>query len=212
MILIFGGTFLILATLFVASSAASEGDLCGIHGADFLDVSFGGTNAVSGPGCTLADGSTSCYCSSVKDGDPLGEWEWHCNTPDESKVEFGPVGRKTCPESIPIPKGYASDQPLCDTALHPTGLAGDPSCGYDNCAEGGDDTAVCGCVDLDLYGIPAGGMKWYCLHSTCSSDDGYCGTPDATSGAAFGGRGIVASLLGAAAVLSSALVLVMCAV
>ena len=178
-------TFLITATLVVATSAVSEGDLCGIHGADFLDDTFGGTNAVSGPGCTLADGSTDCYCASVKDGDPLGEWEWHCNTPDETKVEFGPVEGKTCPASIPVPKDYdsSSGQPLCDTALHPTGLAGDPSCGYDNCAEGGDSTAVCGCVDLDLYGIPGGGMKWYCLHSTCSSDDGYCGTVNDTSAA-----------------------------
>ena len=188
---------LVIATLLVAASAVlvSEGDLCGIHGADFLDDSFGGTNAVAGPGCTLADGSTNCYCASVKDGDPLGEWEWHCNTADETKVDFGPVEGKTCPESIPVPKEYDSDQqPPCDTALHPTGLAGDPSCGYDDCAEGGDNTAVCGCVDLDLYGIPGGGKKWFCLHSTCSSDDGYCGTPDGggddTTSAAGSGRWI----------------------
>jgi len=197
---------LVIATLLVAASAVSEGDLCGIHGADFLDDSFGGTNAVAGPGCTLADGSTDCYCASVKDGDPLGEWEWHCNTADEAKVEFGPVETKTCPESIPVPKDYDSDQPLCDTALHPTGLAGDPSCGYDDCAEGGDSSAVCGCVDLDLYGIPGGGKKWYCLHSTCSSDDGYCGTPDGggddTTSAAGSRRGIIGVSMGGVLVMS----------
>lgn len=163
-------------SLIVAISAVSEGDPCGINGGDFLDDSFGGTNAVSGPGCTLADGSTDCYCASIKgDENPFGEWVWQCNTPEETKVEFGPREGKECPAAIPVPKDYDFAQPLCDTSIHPTGLAGDPSCPYHDCDEGGDMSAVCGCVDMAAYQMGEG-MAWYCLHSTCSSDDGFCGT------------------------------------
>eukprot|EP00798_Chlamydomonas_sp_ICE-L_P008807 gene8807-33677_t len=173
----------LLLNLLALSLAALQGDECGIHGGDIFDGDNEAENLVSGPGCTMEDGRSECYCASLKDSDPTGIWVWQCNIPGVTLVEFGPVAGKTCPDAIPVPKGkYDSEleYPSCDTDLHPTGLAGDPSCGYDDCSTGGDNTAVCGCVDRARYRIGEG-QAWYCLHSTCSSEDGYCGTSnDAT--------------------------------
>ena len=44
-----------------ARAAVMPGDVCGINGADFLNDDFGGTNLVSGPGCTLGGSGEFCW-------------------------------------------------------------------------------------------------------------------------------------------------------
>jgi hypothetical protein len=153
-------SLLSIAALCVLASVKADhiqiGDDCGVDGSKFLDFSFGGSYRVSGaPGCTL-EGQTGCYCAPiVGDGDPTANWIWQCES--LHNIEFGPKGGKTCPAVEPVPRGYVGElRPTCDTTLHPTGLAGDPSCPFATCDQPGGYSSLCGCVDLELYGLGEG--------------------------------------------------------
>lgn len=212
-------TSLRIAALIVAAGAASaiqEFDACGVLSSDFLNDSFEGQYRVAGPtGCAVADNSeANCFCGPEIDGEErLGEWLWQCG----DNITFGPVSPKTCPAEVPVPVvngvGITADEIRelreagemdCDMEMHPGGHPGDEVCGYSNCDEGGDFTAVCACVDLSRYGVE-GGPQWHCLHSTCScgdGDNGMGGTSGALSNGALGGAGA-----GAIAMLSLATIL-----
>ena len=206
-------TFLAFSVAGVASF--QDGDLCGVKSSDFLNDYFEGDYLVAGAtGCTLSDGSEGCYCApDLNDQDSLSEWKWQCN----GSVEFGPVGDKICPESVPVPKGYkdilivpkqAGDSEFaCNTTVNPTGRPGDAVCPYSDCDEGGSGSAICGCVDLAAYNMGEG-MQWFCMHSTCScegtaedvaADEGGASTVDTSS----------APMAYSALVLAAALVLAM---
>ena len=180
-----------------AAAAASEagsttvfqdGDTCGVTSSDFLTYSYRSEYLVAGQaGCTLGgDGSTGCFCApDLTDGESLSEWKWQCN----NSVVFGPTtDQKTCPESVPVPKGFGEldvvlnrrhrmlqqQQPQqrvpCDTSIHPTGRPGDEVCPYSDCDDGGDHSAICACIDMEQYGMGEG-MEWVCMHATCSCGD-----------------------------------------
>lgn len=151
------------------AAAVKIGDKCGISGSELLSPDFEGRFTVSGPGCSIGS-EAECYCAPVLgDNQPLSEWAVQCNSDATGAVPFGPIDNKVCPTNIPVPAGFKGQNPDCDTGVHPTGLKGDPSCPYSNCASGGNSSAVCGCVDLQMYQMGEG-MKWYCLHSTCDCD------------------------------------------
>lgn len=162
--------------LIFGSSAASIkiGDECGVDGRDFLDDAFTGEYRVSGaPGCSI-EGGTDCYCApNYGSTVPVGQWVWGCNSVDPSEVPFGPNEGKVCPSEIPVPVGYNEDgNPPCDNT-NPTGQAGDPPCAYSDCDQGGNFSAVCGCVDLS-FGEgedEPGDRQWFCLHATCHCGD-----------------------------------------
>lgn len=178
----------------VRANKIAIGDKCGVDGADFLDDSFTGEFRVAGGtsgGCTIG-AETDCYCSPIiGDTDPLGEWIWQCNPPSSSTtdgaalpVPFGPAAGKTCPSEIPVPFGFDGGEqqnPLCDIAVHPTGQENDPPCAYSDCAaNGGNQSAVCGCVDetFGQGGDEESNFRWYCLHATC-----HCGATEDESSA-----------------------------
>lgn len=191
-----------------ARAAVMPGDVCGINGADFLNDDFGGTNLVSGPGCTLGGSGefSQCFCHPTQDGDPFGEWTWQCNAGTVGPpVLFGPAAGKECPASIPVPRDYDFVRPSCDTSVNPTGQAGDPSCPYHNCDQGGNNSAVCGCVDLGAFGM-GDGQKWFCLHSSCSSADGYCGIEEGADEAESAGTGATLAAAAVGAGVAAALV------
>jgi hypothetical protein len=137
-------------------ASAQEGEGCGIIPTETIDPNYqpppvrvGGT-----PGCTIGS-STDCYCSAALDGEvDNGEWKWHCG----DNVAFGPVGNKTCPTDLPDGE--------CDPNLHPNGGPGDPGCGYGDCDGAATFSALCGCIDLSLWG-EGDGYFWTCLESTC---------------------------------------------
>jgi hypothetical protein len=149
--------FLVLQAVFALSFAsAQEGEGCGIIPTEVIDPNYqpppvrvGGT-----PGCTIGS-STDCYCSAALDGEvDNGEWKWHCG----DNVAFGPVGNKTCPTDLPDGE--------CDPNLYPNGGPGDPGCGYGDCDGAATFSALCGCIDLNLWG-QGNGYVWTCLESTC---------------------------------------------
>lgn len=154
-----------------------EGDTCGVKSSDFFNGYFVGDYLVAGAeGCTLADGQTGCYCApDLTDGQSLGEWKWQCN----GLVAFGPADGKTCPSTIPVPKGYEDLEVVpkqattpvvaCNTTVNPTGQEGDEVCPYSDCDTGGDTSAICACVDLAKYDL-GDGQQWICMHSTCSCE------------------------------------------
>lgn len=165
-------------TLAAASDGGfHEGDTCGVKSSDFFNGYFVGDYLVAGAeGCSLADGQTGCYCApDLTDGQSLGEWKWQCN----GVVAFGPADGKTCPSTIPVPKGYedlevvvpkqATAVVACNTTVNPTGQAGDEVCPYSDCDTGGDTSAICACVDLAKYDLGEG-QQWICMHSTCSCE------------------------------------------
>ena len=180
-------TVLLVASTFTAgaSSGVQIGDTCGVNGADFLDATFAGEFRVAGEtGCTI-DLATGCFCApKIGDEDQLGEWIWQCNSQspsqDEQLVPFGPAPGKICPSEIPVPVGYEGDiNPLCNFTQHPTGQEDDPPCGYSDCDQGGNFSAVCGCVDLAFgKGKEATDFQWYCLHASC-----HCGAAPSESSA-----------------------------
>lgn len=54
------------------------GTECGIHGIDFLNQTFEGSDTVAGYGCDLVDGR-SCLCHHILgDNDPVSPWAWQC--------------------------------------------------------------------------------------------------------------------------------------
>mmetsp|Transcript_6739 Transcript_6739/g.8808 ORF Transcript_6739/g.8808 Transcript_6739/m.8808 type:complete len:222 (-) Transcript_6739:1322-1987(-) len=171
-------------TLFALHSAAArelpfaEGDACNVQSSQFFDDSFQGEYLFAGDaGCTLGE-KTGCYCAPDFDDETnLSGWKWQCN----KSVKFGPVEGKVCPTTIPLAKdeisadillsyraGNIEDNPIaCDLSIHPTGRQGDEACSYSTCDEGGDMSAICGCVDLAKYKLGEG-QQWYCMQSTCS--------------------------------------------
>jgi hypothetical protein len=94
----------------------------------------------------------------------------------------------------PYEKGFVGETPECDVAIHPTGQLDDWSCGYSDCEDGGDESVICGCVDLDAFGIGSG-QKWFCIHSTCQ-----CEAEDTATSAST--RVLVGSALGVTAMLA----------
>jgi hypothetical protein len=165
-------TFLTLT----GASAFVEGDSCGVKSSDFFNGYFVGDYLVAGAeGCTLGDGQTECYCApDLTDGQSLSEWKWQCN----GVVQFGPAEGKTCPDTIPAPKGYEDLQVVlkqaveqtpveCNVTQHPGGQQGDEVCPYSDCDAGGDTSAICACIDLAKYNLGEG-QQWVCMHSTCS--------------------------------------------
>lgn len=164
--------FLALAT---AEEGFKDGDSCGVMSADFLNPLFEGSYLVAGEaGCTLESGDSGCHCApDFADGQSLSEWKWQCN----NTVTFGPAEGKVCPATVPVEPGFAEDldgepknigsEPVfCNTTIHPTGHPGNEVCGYSTCDEGGNTSAICGCVDLEARGIGEG-QQWFCLHATC---------------------------------------------
>mmetsp|Transcript_3500 Transcript_3500/g.6757 ORF Transcript_3500/g.6757 Transcript_3500/m.6757 type:complete len:236 (-) Transcript_3500:284-991(-) len=158
----------------------AEGDTCGVLSSDFLNDSFQGEYLVAGGpsssgsgggGCTLGT-TPGCYCGPEIDGEErLSEWTWQCG----DAITFGPVAPKICPAEVPVPVDDSEEiatmrelgQLNCDLDLNPGGHPGDEVCGYSDCDDGADFSAVCACVDLSRYGVE-GGPQWHCLHSTCS--------------------------------------------
>lgn len=212
----------IAAALIGATGAASaavirEFDTCGVLSSDFMNDSFEGQYRVAGPtGCALGLASSSandCFCGPEIDGEErLGEWLWQCG----DNIAFGPVSTKTCPAEAPVPvinneAGITADvvrelreagEMDCDVDIHPGGHPGDEVCGYSDCDQGGDFTAVCACVDMSRYGVE-GGPQWHCLHSTCScgeGDVGKGGTSGASSVGVLGVGGVIAAMSFAAIV------------
>lgn len=218
-----------IAGLVSVTTAATfkEGDSCGVYSANFTNDIFLGEYLVAGDkGCTLADGKEYCYCApDLDDKNRLSPWKWQCN---ETKADFfGPKNGKKCPIELPlpIPDGFVSptvkglvvsddlsvyrdmtledqlNNPVaCDPAIHPTGRPGDEVCSYSTCDDGGDFSAICGCVDLSRYpGKEDMGTQWFCLKSTCS-----CGEEDTPSSSTGGDKSDawkntkVASTVGAA--------------
>lgn len=188
-----------------AASAIKEFDACGVLSSDFLKDSFQGQYRVAGPtGCDLTDNSeANCFCGPEIDGEErLSQWLWQCG----DNLTFGPVGPKTCPAVVPVPAvdgaQITADEMRelreagemdCDMELHPGGHPGDEACGYSDCDEGGDFSAVCACVDLSRYGVE-GGPQWHCLHSTCGCGEGDGGTSRASSIGALRGVGAIATV------------------
>ena len=194
-----------------ASAAIREFDTCGVLSSDFMNDSFEGQYRVAGPsGCALGGLASSakedCFCGPEIDGEErLGEWLWQC----EDNIAFGPVGAKTCPAEVPVP--VINDKDItaevvrelreagemdCDVEIHPGGHPGDEVCGYSDCDQGGDFTAVCACVDMSRYGVE-GGPQWHCLHSTCSCGEGNVGkggTSGASSVGVLGVGGAIAAM------------------
>ena len=191
--------FLLAATAANTVSATfSNGDFCGVTSRKFLNYDYRSDYLVAGQkGCELNSSNndetihSNCYCApNLVDGESLSEWQWQC----DGVVNFGPVEGKTCPETVPVPKGLGlldvvernlqqttedkivsigteSQQEKisvpCDTSIHPTGRPGDEVCPYSDCDEGGDHSAICACVDLAKYGMGEG-QEWVCMHATCS--------------------------------------------
>ena len=55
-----------------------SGERCDIHGIDFLNQTFEGSDTVAGYGCDLVDGQ-SCLCHHILgDEDPVSPWAWQC--------------------------------------------------------------------------------------------------------------------------------------
>jgi len=170
---------LAVSTALLATSAAAfkQGDACGVTSADFMESEYLGDYAVSGPGCALSDGGEECFCApDLSDSENLSEWKWQCG----EDVQFGPKGDKVCPDSVPVPKKYGVDSvsfseamlgvPVpCDTSVNPTGYPDDEVCGYSECEQGGEYSAVCACVDLEER-VPGAGQQWFCLHATCACE------------------------------------------
>jgi hypothetical protein len=159
----------LLLTLVSSASASFEGATCGITSADFFRPDFQGEFLVSGQaGCSLAgEGTEKCYCApSYGDDTRLSEWTWQCEGSSEKFLGFGPVEGKTCPEKMPVDKENSLEGTTCDTSMHPSGQADDPVCPYSTCDEGGSDSSICACIDMEEYGLGEG-TQWVCLHSTC---------------------------------------------
>lgn len=160
--------FLVLATL-VNLTVAQVGQGCGILPAETIGPDYTPPPVRVGgePGCVIGD-QTGCYCSHALDGEiDNNEWKWHCG----SDVIFGPMGNRTCPAELP--------EGECDPATNPSGGPGDPGCGYSDCGGAATFSALCGCVDLSMFGQD-GGHVWACIESTCD-----CPEPESapTSGA-----------------------------
>jgi len=165
--------------LLVASAAAiKQGDTCGVESKDFMEAEYLGDYAVAGAGCSLSDGGEKCFCApDLSDEENLSEWKWQCG----DNVQFGPKNDKVCPDTVPVPKKYGVDSvsfseaqlgvPVeCDTATNPIGYPDDEVCGYSECEDGGEYSAVCACVDLEKRGVQGGGQQWFCLHATCACE------------------------------------------
>jgi hypothetical protein len=60
----------------------------------------------------------------------------------------------------------------------------DPGCGYSDCGGAATFSAICGCLDLSLWG-QEGGFVWTCLESTCDcpEDTAGGGTSSTSDGA-----------------------------
>lgn len=191
----------LLSTVLGSTLSVETGELCGVNGADFLNDAFLGQWRVSGQeGCSIGN-EQKCYCSPILgDSDPLGPWVWQCNEDATGPVQVPPVpfgpnknAGKICPATIPVPVGYDPDAPENNgknpecSVDSPTGQAGDPPCVYDTCCEGGDLTAVCGCVDTTFGAgtVMDGDLQWFCLHSTCDcpsgTTEGECPTSSPTT-------------------------------
>eukprot|EP00978_Attheya_sp_CCMP212_P014633 scaffold37399_cov54-Attheya_sp.AAC.2 len=172
--------------LIASEGKFQDGDSCGVESSDFVNDFFAGEYRVAGTsGCNLglADDvtrlgddltQTGCFCApDFDDQDSLSAWKWQCN----NSVNFGPVAPKVCPATIPIGTKNGVDIELsrraaentlaCDSSIHPTGRPGDEVCPYSDCDQGGDFSAICGCVDLARTGMGQG-EQWFCLQSTCS--------------------------------------------
>jgi len=150
-------SFFVVAMIAINSKTfAQEGEGCGIIPAETISPDYQPPPVRVGgePGCTIGD-STGCYCSTVLDGEvDNGEWLWHCG----ENVAFGPITNKTCPTDVPNGD--------CDPDTNPTGGVGDPGCGYSDCGGAATYSALCGCVDLSLWGAGDGNV-WTCIQSTC---------------------------------------------
>jgi hypothetical protein len=170
---------ILASSLLAAEGTFQNGDSCGVKSSDFVNDYFAGKFLVAGTsGCNLSDDETGCFCApDFDDQDPLSEWKWQCN----DSVDFGPVDGKVCPDTMPIPKeslpfeievsrSAAENTLACDTSVHPTGRPGDEVCPYSDCDQGGDTSAICGCVNLANYGMGEG-QQWFCLQSTCSCEE-----------------------------------------
>ena len=156
----------------VHSTGTQEYDLCGVDGEKILEYDYIVDHNVAGDGCTLGN-KTNCICAMDYEDQsaPLPPFKWLCGT-----VEFGPKGNKTCPTTIPIVKSIGSNSSNgtevmveCNTTLHPKGYPGDEGCGYSECENGGDYSALCGCVDFSEHDFnTTEGMQWICLYSACN--------------------------------------------
>lgn len=178
--------FPVLATLFmmnmifflssVTALTFDEGDTCGVTSKNFLEAEFLGNYRVAGSeGCALRNSTQPCYCApNLADATSLSEWKWQCG----EDVQFGPKNGKVCPTTVPVLKKYGVDSISfseamlgvaveCDPTVHPTGYPDDEVCGYSECENGGEYSAICACVSLDDRGVENGGNQWFCLHSTC---------------------------------------------
>lgn len=85
-------------------------------------------------------------------------------------VAFGRADGKTCPITMPVPKGFddvevfvpkqATAVMESNTTVNPTGQAGDEVCPDSDCDTGGDTSVICACVDLAKYDL-ADGQQWH---------------------------------------------------
>ena len=199
----------------ITEGGFQDGDVCGVIGSDFMNDDFSGDFLVAGAkGCTFGDLQEGCYCApDFVDKVSMSEWKWQCG----ETVKFGPAEGKVCPDTVPLAKGLPGIfvvprrsldsaevgaagngddvwQPIeCDLSIHPSGRPGDEVCPYSDCDEGGNNSAICGCVELSKYGMGVG-QRWFCMHSTCSCVDEEEGEQEVSSDIAGPGTSLALPL------------------
>ena len=159
---------LFVVAVLVAKANGQVGEGCGIAATDVLNPDYVAAVLVGGaPGCTIGS-ATDCYCNHGADGYiDNNEWVWVCG--DDF---LAPLANKTCPQFLP--------EGECDPTTQPSGLPGDPGCGYSDCGGSATYSAFCGCVDLSSFGAGEG-FFWTCLKGTCDCPEG---EQQSTSGSA----------------------------